>query len=445
MSAKKFKIVVVGGGPVGLTAAHALYKAGIDFVVLESRHDVVVDRGAAMVLGPNNLRVMRQLGLYDRIMGIGAESLYAKGFLLNGRVFKDVPELRTLKRNHGVGLVTFHRAQLIQEFYDALPDEAKARYLTGKKVSGIESGDQGVKVTCTDGSTYEGSIVLGADGVHSITRRIMRQLALAEDPKRDWDPENPYKAEYRCMWSSFPRPPDSAPGQAFETPGQDLSLMFLTGRDRGWIMLYDRFPEPTSERHTYTEKDVEAFAARLADYPVNETLKVKDVFAQRQTSGMADLEEGIAEHWSWGRIVLAGDACHKFTPNAGLGLNNAIQDIVALFNGLHAAVLAAPDGQPDNETLARVFKTYREQRLEALKGDYGRSALVTRLQAWATRLYWFLNRFIFSSSFVANFMINYVASPGLRKGLVLDYVPATDLPAGRVTWEHELPKPLAVE
>jgi 2-polyprenyl-6-methoxyphenol hydroxylase-like FAD-dependent oxidoreductase len=98
MSAKKFKIVVVGGGPVGLTAAHALYKAGIDFVVLESRHDVVVDRGAAMVLGPNNLRVMRQLGLYDRIMGIGAESLYAKGFLLNGRVFKDVPELRTLKR-----------------------------------------------------------------------------------------------------------------------------------------------------------------------------------------------------------------------------------------------------------------------------------------------------------------------------------------------------------
>lgn len=98
MVAEGFKAIVIGGGPAGLTTAHVLYKAGIDFLVLEERKEVVVDRGAAMVLGPQNLRVMRQLGLYDKLMPLGTEGLYTKGFLLSGRVFKDVPDLQTFKQ-----------------------------------------------------------------------------------------------------------------------------------------------------------------------------------------------------------------------------------------------------------------------------------------------------------------------------------------------------------
>ena len=97
MAPEKFKAIIIGGGPAGLTAAHILYKAGIDFVVLEARDKVAVDRGAAMVLGPQNLRVIRQLGLYDKLLEIGAELLSVKGFLQDGRVFKDVPELETFK------------------------------------------------------------------------------------------------------------------------------------------------------------------------------------------------------------------------------------------------------------------------------------------------------------------------------------------------------------
>lgn len=303
----------------------------------------------------------------------------------------------------------------------------------------IESHEQGVTVTVTDGTVYQGSIVIGADGVYSVTRKFMRDAALAEDPKRDWDPENPFPAQYRCLWASFPR--QSEPGDCFEVPGQDLSAMYLTGRERGWVMLYDKVPEPTTERHVYTEKDIEEFAAKIAEYPVTESLKVKDVLAKRTTWGLSDLGEGVAKHWSYGRIVLVGDAIHKFTPNAGLGLNNAIQDIVALANGLNKAIKAAPNGQLDSEKLSDIFKTYREQRLEALQGDYSRSALVTRVQAWATRLHYFLSRFVFSWSFFANLLVNRVISPAVRKGLVLDYVSSPDLPKGRVTWEHQIPSP----
>ncbi|KAM5344192.1 hypothetical protein ACJ41O_012729 [Fusarium nematophilum] len=431
-----FKVVVVGGGPVGLVAAHALYNAGIDFVVLERRENVVLDLGASLVLSPPNLRVMHQLGLLERLMEIGSELLNTKGFLLNGSQFKQGTELQLLKDNHGIGLVAFHRAHLVKVLFDGLPDEAKARYLLNKRVTDINSKDEGVIVTCDDGSTYDGSIVFGTDGVHSITRNIMRSLALSDNPRLDWDARQPFTTEYKCLWCSFPRP--SAPGENFETTSKDQAAMYLTGRERGWILLYDKDPEPTSALRSYSDEDVEAFAAKFAHIPVNETLTVRDVFERRLTCGMSDLGEGIVSHWSWGRIVLAGDACHKFTPNAGLGLNNGIQDIVVLCNELHKAINAAPNGQPGLATLEEALRKYQEDRSELVEKDYKQSAMVTRLQTWANGVYYFLSRFVLRYNFVARFIARFVTSPILRKGRVLDYAQATELPFGRVTWEHEI-------
>ena len=67
MAASNFKVIVVGGGPVGLVAAHALSHAGIDFVVLESREHMVIEAGSNLVLTPIGLRVLGQLGLLDAL------------------------------------------------------------------------------------------------------------------------------------------------------------------------------------------------------------------------------------------------------------------------------------------------------------------------------------------------------------------------------------------
>jgi 2-polyprenyl-6-methoxyphenol hydroxylase-like FAD-dependent oxidoreductase len=63
MNAAGSKIIVVGGGPFGITAAHALSRAGIDFVLLESRSKIVIDAGSGLVLSAMGLRALGQLGL----------------------------------------------------------------------------------------------------------------------------------------------------------------------------------------------------------------------------------------------------------------------------------------------------------------------------------------------------------------------------------------------
>jgi 2-polyprenyl-6-methoxyphenol hydroxylase-like FAD-dependent oxidoreductase len=66
-----FRIILVGGGPVGLVAAHVFAAAGIDFVMLEQRDTIVPEQGAGIVLWPHTQRVLEQLGLMERIRDIG--------------------------------------------------------------------------------------------------------------------------------------------------------------------------------------------------------------------------------------------------------------------------------------------------------------------------------------------------------------------------------------
>ena len=335
--------------------------------------------------------------------------------------------------------MVFYRAELVQALYSGLPDYAKEeKILTSKKVVNMTCGKNGVEVACIDSTKYRGSIVLGADGVRSQTHRFMRDMALAASPASKWDVAEPFHATYRAIWCSFPRP--SEPGQAFETQHKDRGLVYFTGGERGYVLMFEKLKSPYMWKPHYTDEDLRIAAASFDEFPVTEALKVKDVFANRQAAGMANLEEGIVKHWSWGRCVLAGDACHKLTPNSGLGFNNGVQDIVALCNGLHRAVAGAPDRNPDSSTLAAVFRRYESDRLKTIKGHAFVSTHLVRINSWANAAYYCVARYIMASKRIEYFTLKHVVSRFIKQGLVLDYVSVEEPFTAAVAWTHSTKK-----
>ncbi|KAL1798109.1 hypothetical protein ACET3X_002146 [Alternaria dauci] len=419
MSNTPFKVIVVGGGPAGLTAAHALHLANIDFVVLERNDDVAVDVGASLVLGPQSMRFMQQLGLLDKLLSIGQKMMKNKSFTREGTKFNDGTSIQLIRENFGMELIAFHRAELVRALLDGLPESARQKYHLSQKVVDITTSETGVTVTCENGKTYSGSMVIGADGVHSQTRKIMHRLS----------------AESKCLWSNFPRP--CAAGQGTDTQSKDRSVMFLTGRDRGWIFLYEKLPEPTQESPRYTKADRDEFAASFADWPVNEDFTVKDVH-NSETAGMSNLEEGILEHWSLERIVLAGDSCHKFTPNAGLGFTNGIQDIALLCNLLHDAVSSSGGSNMSEDALQRLFLEYQTTRKEELAFEWGVSSATTRGHAWANPIYWFFYRFLMPTYFFQWLMQTYLVGPKMSQSRVLNYAFGEDRIKGRIPWANPI-------
>ncbi|KAK7429866.1 hypothetical protein QQZ08_003485 [Neonectria magnoliae] len=444
-----FRAIIIGGGPVGIVAAHALHHAGIDFIVLEQHSDSCKDVGASLIVSPHNLRVFHQLDLYEHLVEIGVPLLHhSQGYTKPKRKFRRSYTLSLFQKSFGSSLVAFHRAHLIKAIYDGLPGSAKSRYLSGKRLADIATTSTGVEVTCTDGSSYQGSIVIGADGAHSKTRSIMRRLALQANSSltSTWDSETPFKSTYKCLWASFRRP--SEPGDSYETQGRDRSTMYLTGRDKGWIFLYEKLGQPSSERHFYDKKTLASFGDSFEDWPLTENLTVKDVLGDPSAvAGMTNLEEGIAKNVSWnGRIVLIGDAWHKFTPNSGLGFNNGIQDAVSLCNKLRALLVShTREGKPDAAALQTAFDRYQAERSEPLRSDFARSAGATRLSTWETRREYLLGRFVYSIAFIQRFLTTRYVCPRIRKGLVLDYISTSEPFQGKIPWAFPTEKHLKAE
>lgn len=61
------RVLIIGGSIAGLTLAHCLEKARIDYVLLEKKEEIAPQEGASIGILPNGGRIMEQLGLYHQI------------------------------------------------------------------------------------------------------------------------------------------------------------------------------------------------------------------------------------------------------------------------------------------------------------------------------------------------------------------------------------------
>ncbi|KAI1327603.1 FAD/NAD(P)-binding domain-containing protein [Xylariaceae sp. FL0255] len=404
MSSNNFKVIIVGGGPVGLTSAHALSRAGIDFVILEGREDATPIGGSHLVMNSLGWRALSELGLSDVVKQVTTDLPKIKRINDQGRDIGDSLFFEFHKRDFGMYPSVISRYDLTRILYDSLPAEAQAKILLKKRVFDIKLVADGVQVTCRDGSVFSGSMVVGADGAHSVVRDQMRNLALAAGSE-EVNAEKPFLTTYRCLWMSYPRTISDKlyPGLAHETHTHGASTQLFAGEETCVAALYERLDQPTRDRIRFTQADTDAALAKFGSLPLLEggSFTLADAWAGKIQSGMVSLEEGVVDHWSHdGRIVLVGDAAHKFTPITGAGCNNGIVDVIVLANEIHKAFEASSSSSPSQSELSVAFKAYQEARFGKVKGQCAFASRVSATSSWANFASKMVDNYVLSNKFV---------------------------------------------
>lgn len=473
METQPFRVIIVGGGPVGLTAAHALLSAGIDFLVLEARSTFTPEEGASLLAYASTQRVWYQLGLHDAMAARACPVDTRSSADHAGTVYRRGSPSSVHRRLFGAAPWNFHRRELVEILYEKLPAEVREQRLrVGRKVCGLEVDGEGVTVRCEDGTVERGSMVLGVDGVHSRTRGLIRELMVASrekeggDDRRCLPPGRPYKAEYRCLWGTCPAPEACAPSSNAESHGPERSIMFMTGRDgRSWFFLYEQLDEARDESQRYTADDLAEMAARFSQIRLLPGLPFGDLWPTRTACGMADQLEGVLPQRHWhlpaahgGRVVLAGDAVHRMTPNFGWGFNSGVNDVCALVSLLRAELTGLSPPPPSSVQLDGVFARYAEARcVDDDVADVVRiSGAVTRQCAYprdrgviAAAVAWLLTRVIpwLIPDFEAK-MARKLLGRVMRRGRALAFSKENgdgsvrideDSFAGEVGWDFSLP------
>ncbi|KAK6086161.1 2-heptyl-3-hydroxy-4(1H)-quinolone synthase 1 [Seiridium cupressi] len=427
-----FRIVLAGGGPVGLVAAHVFAAADIDFVLLEQRPFIVPQQGAGIVLFPHTQRVFEQLGLMDRICKIAHPFLENRSVSSGGRHYDTNYTSNWTKEKYGF---LHSPPELLQVLYDALPDKVKPSVLAGKKVDDIEVTPEGVIVRCTDGTVEKGSIVVGADEVHSRVRDCMQKLARA-DSGATTEEDEALVSTYRCLYGSTGHVPGLELGWEWDLHSSGIAMQLFGTEDMSWFLFYDKLASPSRERKRYSDDEVDQLASRVADVYVTDKVQFKDVWNARQWVMLADLPEGILKKWSWNRIVLVGDAASKQTPNIGQGWNCGVQDVVVLVNDLQDTLKTQQGAAPTTEALADIFQKYQDTRLPDLEVCMSAAAGATRAAAWDTWSVWLKDRFI--TRLLGGNKEALRQGPGglISKSRILEFLPEGIALRGAIKWKY---------
>src|SRR5262249_44892674 len=161
------RIIVIGGGIGGLTAALALERRGLSCEVFEAGGSDR-DQGAGLGLAPNGLPPLPPLRVCDQGRKAGFEPRSMIIARSDGRILQRI-DADVWRRRYGFGPVAVHRAALHRVLVDAL-HSVPVRYDT--PVAGVkDEANEPLTVMLASGERFTGELVIGADGLRSPLRQ----------------------------------------------------------------------------------------------------------------------------------------------------------------------------------------------------------------------------------------------------------------------------------
>lgn len=324
-------IVIAGAGIGGLTLAIALQRRGVPVRVLE-RAATLAPVGAGLALQPNATATIAALGLMDAIVAAG--QLVTRAAILDdrGRPLGGEQDMRALSAPFGAPVVAIHRGRLHAVLQNAV---APGTIQLGVEVADYELRGETVVVHCSDGSTVDTNVLVGADGLRSKVRRRVTG---------DGEPLYSGYTSWRGVTDAGRGPQLTRMSESWGR-GERFGMVDIGHGEIYWFAVIDA-------QAGGTDRDARGeLLARFGDWhaPVRAVLEA--------TSPERILRTDIADRqpitrWHDGRVLLLGDAAHPMTPNLGQGACQAIEDAVVL-----ADVLA------NSETVDEASRLYESRRV----------------------------------------------------------------------------------
>ena len=346
------KAIIVGGGIAGLGSALALTKLGWQVEVFE-RAPEFTEVGAGLSLWPNALRALDALGVGELVRGRAVLAGQAGIRDARGRWLTRT-DAAELARRYGP-TVMIHRADLLEVLRAAVPDEGLR-----PRVSVTEVRPAGLVVH--SGGQSRADLVVGADGVRSVTRRSV------------WpDAPAPRYAGYTSWRVVTPPVPVT---EAAESWGRGERFGYAPLAD-GRIYCYATANAPVGA----PGGGLAGLRRRFGGWhhPIPALLDAADPGAVLHHD-LYELPPLTA--CTCGAVVLAGDAAHAMTPNLGQGACQALEDAVVL-----ATVMASGDGlcAYDRQRRPRTQMITRRSRRIGATGQWA-SPVATSLSNRTLRL-----------------------------------------------------------
>lgn len=330
------RVLISGGGIGGIATALALQQQGIDSVVFE-RAPQLRDGGAGLHIWTNGMLALAHLGVADQVAKIAPAQSECHFATSTGRPIGMYPVGEFVER-YGQATVAIGRSEL----HGILRNALTAPVVTGAEVTGYTEHPDGVSLHFADGTSEEGDLLVGADGVRSAVRA---QLLGPQPP--DYTGYIAWRGHAEMSPEEFP------PGtfRALFGPGTRFTYYDIAPGVVHWMSVADG---PAGGRDAGTpEQTLDMLRARHAGWtdPVRQILDATTPESILRGDVMDRKPDPV---WGRGRVTLLGDAAHAMSFNIGQGACQAIEDALVL-----AGHLASPGG-----ALPQALRTYEAERQE---------------------------------------------------------------------------------
>ena len=309
------KVIVIGAGVGGTSAALALQKLGHEVVVYDRmRENRPV--GAALSLWSNGVKVLNWLGLGPQVAALGGrmdDMAYYDGHTGDELCrFSLAPvTAQTGQRPYPVA-----RADLQQLMMDAVGSD---NIHLGKQLTGVSEADGVVTATFADGTTDFAELLIGADGARSLVRDYVTEPSGIR-------PERSYSGyvNYNGLVAADERIGPLDQWTTYVGDGKRCAVMPVAG-DRFYFFVDVPGPSGVVEdrmaalEHAFGSWGAPGVRALLDGIDPDESLNRVEIW---------DIDP--FDTWVRGRVAILGDAAHNTAPDIGQGACSALEDSFAL-------------------------------------------------------------------------------------------------------------------